>query len=210
MVEKAADTWPAKRRLRFRLLTNRAGRPGEERAAASEALCRRLVELPEVEGAATVACYVSTAEEPGTGPLIERLLALERTVLLPLLRPDFDLDWAAYQPGALRGARFGISEPTGTPLGVEAVAAADVVVCPGLAADQEGNRIGRGGGSYDRVLARLPDAVLRVTLLYDDEVLPAVPVDTHDQRIDVVVTPTRTLRIGGAGDPCDTRDSPQP
>jgi 5-formyltetrahydrofolate cyclo-ligase len=165
-------------------------------------LCRGLVELPEVGRADTVACYVSTAEEPGTGPFIEWLLALGRTVLLPVLRPDFDLDWAAHQRGALRGARFGISEPTGTELGVEAVAAADVVVCPGLAADHDGNRIGRGGGSYDRVLARLPGAVLRVTLLYDDEVLAAVPVDSHDQPIDVVVTPTRTLRMR------DGRDAP--
>ncbi|MDX6308881.1 MAG: 5-formyltetrahydrofolate cyclo-ligase [Nocardioidaceae bacterium] len=202
MVEKATDTWPAKRRLRFRLLASRARRTGEERAAASEALCRGLVELPEVGRADTVACYVSTAEEPGTGPFIEWLLALGRTVLLPVLRPDFDLDWAAHQRGALRGARFGISEPTGTELGVEAVAAADVVVCPGLAADHDGNRIGRGGGSYDRVLARLPGAVLRVTLLYDDEVLAAVPVDSHDQPIDVVVTPTRTLRMR------DGRDAP--
>ncbi len=195
VVEKAVR--PAKRQLRIRLLANRAHRAQAERDAAAEALAAAVLDLPEVASATTVACYVATSEEPGTAPLLRALSAERRTVLLPILRPDFDLDWATYQPGALRDARFGLSEPTGEPLGPDALKAASVVICPGLAADSLGRRIGRGGGSYDRVLARLPaGGALRVVLLYDDEVLSGVPADDHDEPIDVVVTPNRTLRVG--------------
>lgn len=141
-----------------------------------------------------VACYASTPQEPGTGPLLTHLAVRAQRVLLPLLRPDFDLDWAVYEPGDLAPGRFGISEPTGEPLGFDAIRTASVMVCPGLAADELGHRLGRGGGSYDRALARLPAEALRVVLLYDDEVLGAVPTEPHDERVDVIVTPRRTLR----------------
>ena len=140
-----------------------------------------------------MACYVSMPVEPGTRPLLTALSARGCTVLLPLLQADFDLGWAAYEPAALEPARFGLSEPTGPRLGVDAVNDASVVICPGLAGDTRGHRLGRGGGSYDRVLRRLSPSVVRVLLLYDDEVLDAVPTDDHDERVHVIVTPQRTL-----------------
>jgi 5-formyltetrahydrofolate cyclo-ligase len=66
-------------------------------------------------------------------------------------------------------------------------------VCPGVAGSRAGDRLGRGGGSYDRALARSAPTTLRCLLLYDDEVVDAVPTDAHDERVDVLVTPTRTL-----------------
>ena len=112
-----------------------------------------------------------------------------------MLRDDFDLDWAELSdPQDLRENRFGILEPSGPPLGVEAVLDTDAVVCPGVAADLSGHRLGRGGGSYDRVLARLGPRTLRCLLLYDDEVLADVPQHDHDQQVDAIVTPTRILR----------------
>ncbi len=194
-IEEAAETWRAKRELRVRLLAARSARSDDDRASATDALCTRVLELPEVESAAILACYVSNPEEPGTGPLIQSLASSRHTVLLPLLRSDFDLDWGAYEPGTpLRAGRFGISEPTAPPLGREAITNAGVVICPGLAADERGQRLGRGGGSFDRALSRVPGRVLRVVLLYDDEVLATVPTAHHDQPVDVIVTPRRTLR----------------
>ncbi len=190
----------AKRSLRFRLRATRAHRSADEREQGAAALADRVLALPELVSPTTVACYSSTREEPGTAPLLARLATSGHTVLLPILLADFDLDWAAYHhPGALKAGRLGIAEPTGDPLGTAGVGRASVVICPGLAADERGGRLGRGGGSYDRVLARVPPEVLRVVLLYDDEVLPAVPTDDHDELVHVLVTPARTLRVGGSG-----------
>jgi 5-formyltetrahydrofolate cyclo-ligase len=141
-----------------------------------------------------VTAYVATSGEPDTAAVLSTLREREVTVLLPLLRPDFDLDWAAFDDHrSLHVGRFGILEPTTPPLGVDAIETADVVLCPGVAADLAGWRLGRGGGSYDRVLSRLGPQVLTAVLLYDDEVLADVPHATHDRPVDVIVTPTRVL-----------------
>ena len=87
--------------------------------------------------------------------------------------------------------RYGVR----TPDPVDAVAEADVVVCPGVAADRAGARLGRGGGSYDRALARTGPEALRCLLLHEGEIVDALPVEPHDQRVHVVVTPAETLRV---------------
>jgi 5-formyltetrahydrofolate cyclo-ligase len=140
----------------------------------------------------TVCAYASAAGEPPTGVLLDRLDAAGHRVLLPVLLDDADLDWAPWTAGtALTPGRLELMEPAGPRLGLDAVAEADLVVCPGLAGDLHGNRLGRGGGSYDRALSRT--RARRVLLLHDHEVLDAVPAHAHDQPVDVIVTPTRTL-----------------
>jgi 5-formyltetrahydrofolate cyclo-ligase len=136
--------------------------------------------------------------EPGTRPLLDALRARGVRVLLPVLLPDNDLDWALYQGAEeLAPARLGLLEPTGPRLGVDAVCTADLVLLPGLAVDPAtGLRLGRGGGSYDRVLARLAAAgstARLVTLLFDAELLPGLPTEAHDRPVDAVVTPDRTV-----------------
>ena len=166
--------------------------PEQQRLALG--LRDRLLTLPELAGVSRVAAFVSQQGEPGTGPLIEELLEAGVEVIVPVLLDDFDLDWAPFRPDALKPGRFGLLVPTTPRQGVDAVATVAVVVCPGVAVDRAGNRLGRGGGSYDRALQRCGPDVLRVQLAYDDEVVDAVPVDEHDQPVDVIVTPTTTLR----------------
>lgn len=145
--------------LRERLLGARRARPAAERAAAAGALARHALRLPELAEAGTVAAYVSVGGEPGTGELLEALRGRGVRVLLPVLCGDNDLDWAGYEgPGSLAPGPRGLREPAGERLGREAVLAADAVLLPGLAVDDAGMRLGRGGGSYDRVLARLARA----------------------------------------------------
>ena len=184
-----------KAEVRAVVLARRATRDEADQSTAATALADRLLDLPEIRRATCVAAYVSTVGEPGTGPLLVALRRRGVRVLLPLLQADFDLDWGELMdPEDLQPGRFGILEPAGPGLGVNAVLDADVVICPGIAADLAGHRLGRGGGSYDRVLARVGSASLRCLLLYDDEVLDAVPRHDHDQEVDLVVTPSRVVR----------------
>ena len=72
-----------------------------------------------------------------------------------------------------------------------------VVLVPAVAVDRTGLRLGRGGGSYDRALARVGPAILTVAPLYDSEVLPTVPAEPHDQRVRAAATPSDgLLRFG--------------
>ncbi|WP_326817261.1 5-formyltetrahydrofolate cyclo-ligase [Streptomyces sp. NBC_01762] len=190
---------PRKASLRRELLAARSLLSSEDVENAAMVLSRGAVNLPELADARTVAAYVSVGREPGTRALLDALHARGVRVLLPVLLPDNDLDWAAYEgdDGLVPAAR-GLLEPDGPRLGPDAVLDADVVLLPGLAVDGRGMRLGRGGGSYDRVLARLATAGAHpalVVLLYDNEVVAQVPVEPHDHPVDAVVTPAGARRF---------------
>ena len=182
--------------LRDQLLTSRRRLPLTEVASAARAIRDHLLGTPEVRRAATVAAYVSVGPEPGTGLLLEALLGAGKRVLLPVLLPDDDLDWAAYAgSSALAPAPRGLLEPLGPRLGTEAVATADVVLVPGLAVSEEGMRLGRGGGSYDRALARVPAGTFTCVLLHDGETGQPVPAEPHDRRVAAAATPSGITRF---------------
>ncbi|MEU6416378.1 5-formyltetrahydrofolate cyclo-ligase [Streptomyces spiralis] len=203
MAEIGRTTEPAKRTVRRELLAARDGLTADELRRAASALARRALELPELARARTVAAYVSVGTEPGTLALLDALRARGVRVLLPALLPDNDLDWGVYAgedslARVRHGGKMALQEPAGERLGPDAVTAADVVLLPGLAVDVRGMRLGRGGGSYDRVLARLERAGAHpalVVLLYDSEVVDHVPEEPHDRPVQAVVTPSRVRRF---------------
>ena len=110
--------------------------------------------------------------------------------LLPVLLDDGDLDWAVFT-GELETGPGGFQTPRGPRLGVDAIAAADLVLVPALLVDQGGYRLGRGGGSYDRALARATG--LTVALIGDDELVAQVPREPHDVPVMAAATPGRGI-----------------
>lgn len=189
--------------LRARVRDTRAARSPAARQVASDAVRHHVLALPEAGAARTVAAYVSLGSEVGTDRLLADLHASGSRVLLPVVLEDLDLDWAVYGgPEALVRAARGLREPVGHRLGVAAVTDADLVLVPAVAADPRGHRLGRGGGSYDRALARVAPHTPVVALLFEDEVLDEVPAESHDRPVSAVVTPGGVLRVrraaGGA------------
>jgi 5-formyltetrahydrofolate cyclo-ligase len=183
----------AKAALRARVLARRRALSAVERAAAGRQLRDAVLDLPEMQMAGTVAAYVSVGTEPDSRGLIFALWKRGTYVLLPVLQPDGELDWASYEgPDSLAPGPRGLLEPTEPRRGVAAVTSADLVVVPALAIDRSGRRLGRGGGSYDRALARVGPSILTVALLYDGELVAEVPVTEHDQ-------PVRAVALPGAG-----------
>jgi 5-formyltetrahydrofolate cyclo-ligase len=177
--------------LRRRLLADRARLTPDQRTAAGRALREAVLELPQVQMAGTIAAYYSLSSEPDTHGLVYALWKRGSYVLLPLLRPDADLDWASYEgPDSLRPGPRGLAEPGEPPRGMDAVTRADLVLVPALAVDRGGVRLGRGGGSYDRALARVAPGIPTIALVHDGELLDEVPADDHDQRVRLVARPS--------------------
>jgi 5-formyltetrahydrofolate cyclo-ligase len=145
-----------------------------------------------------VAAYASVVDEPGTTDLLDALVARGAMVLLPVLSatdagPRASAEWAVYEGrAALRSGLWGIPEPASETLGSAAVHQAELVILPGIAGTPSGDRLGTGGGWYDRALvgATAP----RWMLLNDDELYESVPLDPWDLPVTVIVTPTRVLR----------------
>ena len=182
------DVGTAKSALRARHLARRRKRPAPERAAAAAAATRAL--LTGLAGARTIAAFCPDEMEPGHGRLPAAYTQLGARVLLPVVPADEgELRWAV-DTGRLAPGRYGLLEPVGPRLGPTAIGAADVVVVPALAVGRDGSRLGRGGGYYDRALRHArPDAVL-VAVVFDDELVDALPVEAHDLRVTAVVTPS--------------------
>lgn len=177
--------------LRRRLRARRTQRSTRRRAEAAERLAAVVLTIPEVAAARCVSVYASRPAEPGTGPLIEALAARGVRLLLPVLGTGLQRDWAEYTgPDDLRERAPGRPpEPGGAPLGAAALLDADVVLVPALAVDEQGGRLGQGGGWYDRVLAHVRPGAPVVALVHEDEVLPAVPREAHDVAVTAVATP---------------------
>ena len=156
------------------------------KAASSAAICRHLLALPEYRDAETLFCFVGTASEIDTRPLLESALATGKQLCVPLcvdrgimeLRKIRSLD-------ELTAGRYGLWEPSaGTP--TVSPDEVDLAIIPCLTCDHSGRRLGRGGGYYDRFLSvyRAAAVVICRERLIRDE----IPVEPHDMPIPWVVT----------------------
>lgn len=191
------DRAAAKTALRDQVRAARRRRLLEASAAFARDVAEVALGWDAVRRAATVAAYVSVGSEPGTSLLLDALTAAGKRVLVPVVLPDLDLDWAVWTGrDGLAPAVRGLLEPTGPRLGVDAVGQADVVLVPGLGVSVRGERLGQGGGCYDRALPRVTPGTPVAVVLHDDEVGLAVPTDPHDVRVAYALTATgvRALR----------------
>ena len=184
----ADDAAGAKDEARVSFLARRAARTPAERGAAAAAVAAAL--LDGLAGVRTFAAFVPDPTEPGHGRVPAVFTRLGARVLLPVVPASgHELAWAV-DTGRLARGRFGLLEPVGPRLGPTALGTAEVVVAPAVAVARDGVRLGRGGGYYDRALRHArPDAVL-VAVVFDDELVDALPAEAHDERVDVVVTPS--------------------
>ena len=151
----------------------------------------QLLDASEVKKALVVASYFSYGDEPNTHDLNQALISLGKKLLLPRLRDDRDLDWVIWSGRNEDLISHGfVHEPVGDIYSGDI----DVVIVPALHVDRQGNRLGQGGGSYDRALART--SAWKVALIYPGELTSEeVPREVHDQRVDAAATAEILVRF---------------
>jgi 5-formyltetrahydrofolate cyclo-ligase len=176
--------------LRAALIAARAKLAPEERLARARRIAARLDALPEFASARTVALYVALGAEVPSEPVLERALARGVRVVLPRVAPGTRvLSFAACPPSELVLGAAGAREPPAACAEVPGDEI-DLFVVPGVAFGEDGGRLGRGGGYYDATLAAFPRA-RRVGVAYEPQIVPALPREGHDARVDLVVTEER-------------------
>lgn len=186
----------AKKALRQEVRARRDAIPPAERARRSLAIAERLLGLPETSAAQTVLAFASFGSEVDTRPLLERLAAEGRTVLLPRVE-DREIAPVRWTPGmALGRSRFGIDEPGGEPVDPTGI---DLVITPGVAFDRSGRRTGYGGGFYDRLFGRLRPGVPRIAVAFGAQIVEEVPSGGSDRSVDAIVTEDEVIRLTTAG-----------
>lgn len=183
-----------KARLRDTLGAARRARTPDDLAAARARVATQVLARVDAEQPDCVAAYEPLRTEPGSTQILTALHERGVRVLVPLIQPDRDLDWVTWTPDGI-----------GSALGVTAIGAAGLVLVPALAVALDGTRLGRGGGSYDRALGRCSAGALTAALLFEDEVLPALPRDPWDRPVDFALTPQGWQRVGRNTDDGEAR-----
>jgi 5-formyltetrahydrofolate cyclo-ligase len=171
-----------KAELRSELAESRRRMPSEQREEQRAAIRAHVGDWCEQAGLASgarIAAYEPLATEPGSIELLAQLTRAGWQVIVPMTQPDRDLDWGVWT--LTRQAR--------RPLGLDAIGTAALILVPAFAVDRAGNRLGRGGGSYDRALARAATTAPVGALLFTGEVQAELPVDEWDRPVTAAVTP---------------------
>lgn len=152
-----------------------------------------IVQSPEIESAHIVATYMSYGTEPQTVDINEALIRKRKIVLLPRTLKNKEIEWVMWSGSFNSLKKNGhVLEPTGESF--KALDQIDVVIVPALSIDYEGNRIGQGGGSYDRALGAT--SAWKVGLVGASEFTQQkLPVEIHDQPVNAAATPTLLLRF---------------
>lgn len=163
------------------------------RHGASVRACGRLGELDEFAHATTVMLYMPMVTEVDVTWLALRAFQQGRTVCVPKMDWDrneiIPVEVTSFDDQVMSVDEHGIRVPRGG----RAVSPSliDLVIVPGIAFDVQGNRLGRGGGHYDRFLAKLRPEAVKVAIAFDAQIVDQVPTHTHDVPVDIVVTERR-------------------
>jgi len=165
----------------------------EARQGASHTACARLMQLPAFESAAVVMLFMPLKDEVDLLPLALRCFQMGKTVCVPRVnwerRDMIAVEVMSFDDHVMEVDEHGVRSPRdGRPVVVNTI---DLVVVPGVAFDAQGNRLGRGGGYYDRFLKRLATSTATIGLAFDQQIVDEVPVDERDIRVDMVVTDRR-------------------
>lgn len=187
----------AKHRLRQTLISKRTTMDPRQAQRLSAAVQQRVLALPALAEADEVLAYMPVKNEVDTRKLLEFFWTRGARVLLPRCRPgrpgEMDLACATCFDELAPGS-YGIAEPDPDACPALDDFAPKAALVPGVAFDENGARIGFGGGYYDRLLAdqRLARC-LKIGLAYDFQVVEEIELDEWDVRMDVVLTENRTL-----------------
>ena len=164
----------------------------EERRSRSLAVAGRVEALEAVRSARTLAAYTALGGEVDPLALVETCVARGVRVVFPrIVAGERRLAFAGCAPHELVRGALGAAEPPPSAAEVP-LDSIDAVVLPGVAFTPDGHRLGRGGGYYDATLARMPRA-FKIGLAFELQLVPALPFEPHDVRLDAIATEARLL-----------------
>jgi 5-formyltetrahydrofolate cyclo-ligase len=185
-----------KQEIRNTMLNKLAALPPEELAAKTKAVEDRLFEFANFLEARIAMLYTPIQGEVDTAEVIRRSYHYNKIIVLPSFDPVrhrmtlLKVDHA--EKDLIQGPR-GNLEPDPARCKAVPLDCLDIAVIPGLAMDEKGARIGSGQGYYDRLIPDLPITTRKVGLVFEDQILTMIPMESHDKHIDIVITEDRVI-----------------
>jgi 5-formyltetrahydrofolate cyclo-ligase len=185
-----------KQEIRNEITTFFSSLSAEALDANTRIIENRLFEFANFLESKIVMLYVNAENEVGTESIVRRTYDFNKIVVLPAFdpangtmklmkvdNPDKDL---------IVGPR-GILEPNPAKCKVVPLDCIDIAIVPGVAMDEKGGRIGSGDGYYDRIIPDLPMTTRKVGLVFEGQLVPQVPMESHDKHVDIIITEKRVI-----------------
>ncbi len=170
-----------KKRLRKQIATEKKKYTKEQKLELSNTIWNHIEQLPSFRESQTLLVYHSLSDEVYTHEFIEKW-SDKKQILLPVVKGD-KLVLRSYEKYNLTSGVFGIQEPTGTDF--TEWDKIDFIIIPAIAYDIKGNRLGRGGGYYDRLLPQLKG--MKVGVCFPFQLVDQLPVEDFDIQVDLVI-----------------------
>jgi 5-formyltetrahydrofolate cyclo-ligase len=192
--EEEAAVLQAKREARSRARVARNGIETADRATAAEQLARLLLSLPDIANARTVLAYAALPSELDPARAVWMLRRRGVRIAYPRIEAPgvLGMHYVDHEVELVPGP-FGLAQPSEHASHV-AHELIDAIIVPGVAFDEQGNRLGYGGGYYDRLLPMCRTGCTRIGVAFDSQVVACIPAEDHDAQMDLVVTPMRVIR----------------
>jgi len=183
--------------LRNVLKTCRASLPASYADEVSAIVQRRVIAAESYRHADTLILYAPKDREIATELIFADARAAGRKIFFPKVGPTQELALVRVDnPAELQPGAFGLLEPTGAETVPVANLRQALICVPGLAFSPDGDRLGRGGGYYDRLLAQTGPSTTSAGLAYAFQVLDQLPQAPGDRRIDLIITESALYRAG--------------
>ena len=190
------DVQEKKRNIRYAVGKSLEAVGNDKQKELTHIIENRLFEFANFLEAKTALLYISSAGEVATREIIRRSYQYNKIVVLPafdtekfqmslmkVAKPDADL---------VTGPR-GILEPDPEKCKPVSIDNIDIAIIPGIAFDEKGGRIGSGEGYYDRLIPKLSITTRKVSLAFERQIVPHVPMESHDKHVDIIITEQRTI-----------------
>ena len=190
------DLKQTKSKIRKDMITILESLSENEIALKTRKIENRLFDFANFVEANITMLYISCPGEVSSRNIITYCLDHRKIIVLPAFDPQkfrirlFKIDNVEKD---LKPGSRGMLEPDTARCKSVPVECLDIAIIPGIAFDEKGGRIGSGEGYYDRFIPKLPITTRKVSIAFEDQIIPQAPMESHDKHVDIIITNERTI-----------------
>lgn len=185
-----------KSQIREEIAEKFAALSANEIAEKTKAIENRLFDFANFLESKIALLYVNNKHEVLTGNILKRAYIYNKIVVLPVYNTEnFEMELKKVDnlEKDLNPGPRDILQPDESRCKVVPIDKIDIAIIPAVALDEKGGRIGSGKGYYDRLIPRLAITTRKVALAFEEQIIPQVPIESHDKHVDIIITENRVI-----------------
>ncbi|MBE3093329.1 MAG: 5-formyltetrahydrofolate cyclo-ligase [Actinobacteria bacterium] len=181
-----------KRDIRKRIQNKRNSLPIRDRKKRSKIIAEKFFDTAYYNNSNNILIFYPFRSEIDVTIIIRQALENKKNIILPRIHDqELKLFYVDNLKKQLERGAYGIMEPIIGLCRPAKISDIDLVVVPGISFDKNLNRLGYGGGYYDKLLLHIPEGVKKIALCFDIQVVDSIPISEHDIKVDILITDTK-------------------